>query len=151
VAEFDVEPAGEPVAPSFATTSATAVLAPPATAARPRAEAIARPIQRADARPAPRPEPTCGVRQLADGVLFAARFDGAARVLIAGDFNNWSAMSTPMSPAADRPGLFQAKLPLTAGRYRYRFVVDGRWTTDPHNATVEANQFGELNNVVEVA
>ncbi len=113
------------------------------------------------ARPAARPTrgPTTqqkidafyGVRQQADGVIFAARFDGAARVLIAGDFNNWSAMSTPMVPADGRPGLWQAKLPLMAGRYRYRFVVDGHWTTDPHNATVEANQFGELNNVVEVA
>jgi len=28
--------------------------------------------------------------------------------------------------------------------------VDGRWVTDPHNTYVEANQFGELNNVVEV-
>ncbi len=109
---------------------------------------------RSDPRPGPTTEQKIdaiyGVRQTTDGVVFAARFDGAQRVLIAGDFNNWSAMSTPMA-AADRPGLWQAKLPLMAGRYRYRFVVDGRWMTDPHNDTVEANQFGELNNVVEVA
>jgi hypothetical protein len=29
-------------------------------------------------------------------------------------------------------------------------VVDGKWITDPNNTYVEANQFGELNNVVEV-
>ena len=45
---------------------------------------------------------------------------------------------------------FLAKLPLRKGRYRYRFVVDGKWMTDPHNNYVETNQFGELNNVVEV-
>jgi chromosome partitioning protein len=150
VAQFDVDagPAGGASTPSFTSTSATAVLAPPTMAARPRTEGVARPAQRIDARPAPRAEPSCGVRQQADGVLFAARFDGAARVLIAGDFNNWSAMSTPMWAAT--PGLYQAKLPLMPGRYRYRFVVDGRWMTDPHNATVEVNQFGEMNNVVEV-
>jgi len=42
-------------------------------------------------------------------------------------------------------------LPLRPGRYRYRFVVDGKWMTDPHNSYVEANQFGELNNVIEVS
>jgi hypothetical protein len=29
-------------------------------------------------------------------------------------------------------------------------VVDGRWVTDPNNTYVEANQFGELDNVIEV-
>ena len=49
-----------------------------------------------------------------------------------------------------RPACGSAKLPLRPGRYRYRFVVDGKWMTDPHNKYVETNQFGELNNVVEV-
>jgi hypothetical protein len=43
------------------------------------------------------------------------------------------------------------RLPLPQGRYRYRLVVDGKWMTDPNNDAVETNQFGELNNVVEVA
>ena len=83
------------------------------------------------------------------GVVFRARFDNAQQVQVAGDFNNWSPVSSPlMSTTA---GGFMTKLPLQPGRYRYRFVVDGRWVNDPHNAYVEANQFGELNNVVEVA
>jgi len=41
-------------------------------------------------------------------------------------------------------------LPLKPGRYRYRLIVDGVWMTDPNNNYVEANQFGELNNVIEV-
>ena len=89
-----------------------------------------------------------GVKQVGDVVMFAARFDGANRVLIAGDFNNWSPMSTPMNQEA---GLWVTKLPLFPGRYQYRFVVDGQWTSDPANASVEKNQFGELNNVVEVS
>ena len=70
-------------------------------------------------------------------------------MLIAGDFNNWSPMSTPMQTNG-QPGVWVTKLPLPPGRYRYRFVVDGQWMTDPNNQYVEANQFGELNNVVEV-
>jgi chromosome partitioning protein len=90
-----------------------------------------------------------GVKQVGDEVMFAARFENAKKVLIAGDFNNWSPMSTPMITAGN-PGVWTSRLPLQPGRYRYRFVVDGKWMTDPNNSYVETNQFGELNNVVEV-
>ena len=90
-----------------------------------------------------------GVKQIGDQVLFSARFDQAAKVLIAGDFNNWSPMSTPMS-LGETPGVWNTRLPLFPGRYRYRLVVDGKWMTDPNNTYVESNQFGELNNIVEV-
>lgn len=89
-----------------------------------------------------------GVKRVNGSVLFAARFERAASVQIAGDFNNWSAVSTPMT--RDDNGRWSVKLPLNTGRYQYRLVVDGQWITDPHNAHVETNQFGELNNVVEV-
>jgi chromosome partitioning protein len=91
-----------------------------------------------------------GVKQTNDGVIFAARFENAREVLIAGDFNAWMPNSTPMHNPG-RPGAWVSKLPLRPGRYRYRFVVDGKWVTDPHNTYVETNQYGELNNVIEVA
>ncbi|MGA3068583.1 MAG: glycogen-binding domain-containing protein [Tepidisphaeraceae bacterium] len=90
-----------------------------------------------------------GVKQVGGEVIFAARFSDAKKVLIAGDFNNWSPMSTPMINRG-QPGEFWMCLPLRPGRYRYRFVVDGKWMTDPNNNYVETNQFGELNNVIEV-
>jgi hypothetical protein len=90
-----------------------------------------------------------GVRKVGEEVIFAARFERAKKVLIAGDFNNWSPMSTPMISRGGA-GEFYMSLPLPKGRYRYRFVVDGKWMTDPHNKYVEVNQFGELNNVIEV-
>jgi chromosome partitioning protein len=90
-----------------------------------------------------------GVKQLGPDVIFSARFERAARVLIAGDFNNWTPESTPMVKTAG-PGTWTMSLPLRPGRYRYRFIVDGKWVTDPNNKYVEANQFGELNNIVEV-
>jgi hypothetical protein len=98
---------------------------------------------------APKSDEFYGVRKVGDEVIFAARFDRAKKVLIAGDFNNWSPMSTPMVNHG-KPGEFYMSLPLRPGRYRYRFVVDGKWMTDPHNKYVEVNQFGELNNVVDV-
>lgn len=88
-----------------------------------------------------------GVKQIGDEILFAARFENARKVLIAGDFNNWSPGATPMTHLN---GAWRMQLPLQPGRYRYRFVVDGNWVTDPNNELTETNQFGELNNVVEV-
>jgi 1,4-alpha-glucan branching enzyme len=90
-----------------------------------------------------------GVRQLGTDVVFAARFEKAKQVLIAGDFNAWSGFSTPMQSRGEA-GEWTMTLPLRPGRYRYRFVVDGKWVTDPFNARVERNQYGELDNVVEV-
>jgi cellulose biosynthesis protein BcsQ len=98
---------------------------------------------------ATRVEDFYGVKKVGDEVIFAARFERAKKVLIAGDFNNWSPMSTPMVNRG-KPGEFYTSLPLQPGRYRYRFVVDGKWMTDPHNKYVEVNQFGELNNVIDV-
>lgn len=91
-----------------------------------------------------------GVKQIGSDVMFAARFENAKKVLIAGDFNNWSSMSTPLMSNGE-PSRWVTQLPLEPGRYRYRFVVDGQWVTDPNNTHVEINEYGELNNVVEVA
>ena len=90
-----------------------------------------------------------GVKQTGEDVVFSVLFEQAKRVLIAGDFNNWTPESTPMIKSA-RVGAWTMSLPLRPGRYRYRFIVDGKWVTDPNNKYVETNQFGELNNIVEV-
>ena len=91
-----------------------------------------------------------GVKQLGEEVIFSVRFEQATRVLIAGDFNNWTPESTPMVRTPAGRGTWTMSLPLRPGRYRYRFIVDGKWVTDPNNKYVETNQFGELNNIVEV-
>jgi 1,4-alpha-glucan branching enzyme len=87
-----------------------------------------------------------GVRQADGQVHFTARFEGARQVMLAGEFNNWSAQALE----CDAQGTWQLQLPMQAGRYRYRYVVDGAWINDPHNYCTEPNEFGEENNVVEV-
>ena len=90
-----------------------------------------------------------GVKQVGTETVFATRFESAHRVCVAGDFNGWSSETHPMA-AGSRDGEFGMALTLPRGRYRYRLVVDGKWITDPNNQFVETNQFGELNNVIEV-
>ncbi len=147
------------IAATVATIASTGVLssgAAPATAASPGLSA-ARPGAFMPTAPAPtrraprrRRSTTSTASSSSAPKSSSPRASNPARqVLIAGDFNNWSPASTPMS-CMGRPGEWTMKLPLRPGRYRYRFVVDGRWVTDPHNHYVETNQFGELNNVVEV-
>jgi 1,4-alpha-glucan branching enzyme len=90
-----------------------------------------------------------GAQPTEEGVMFVAHAPGAEQVMLAGDFNNWSPDATPMVPAGD-DGRFKALLPLSSGRYSYRYVIDGHWSQDPHNDQMEANPFGDVNSVVEV-
>jgi hypothetical protein len=41
-------------------------------------------------------------------------------------------------------------LPLSPGRYHYRYVVDGRWQSDPANPEAEVGPYGDFNSVVTV-
>ena len=90
-----------------------------------------------------------GVNQVNDAVVFVTLYPRADNVQIAGDFNNWQPQKTPMQKVGSS-GVWQTKLKLPAGRYRYRLVVDGQWQQDPYNEMTESNPFGDLNSVVEV-
>jgi len=88
-----------------------------------------------------------GVNYTPDGVLFRARGEGVREVQLAGDFNDWMPHTAPMKRVGSDFELF---MNLPVGRYRYRMVVDGRWSHDMANPNVETNQYGEWNSVVEV-
>jgi len=90
-----------------------------------------------------------GVRQMEEAVTFMSLYPRAGSVQIAGDFNNWQPEQTQMQKVGNN-GLWQLKLPLSAGKYRYRLVVDGQWQQDPYNESTETNPYGELNSVLEV-
>jgi chromosome partitioning protein len=90
-----------------------------------------------------------GVSQLEDAVFFVTLYPNAANVQIAGDFNNWQPVGTQMEKVGDS-GIWQTKLKLNPGRYRYRLVVDGKWQQDPYNELTEVNPFNEYNSVLEV-
>lgn len=90
-----------------------------------------------------------GVSQIRDAVVFVTLYPRASNVQIAGDFNNWQPDATCMERVGDS-GVWQAKLKLPNGTYRYRLVVDGQWQQDPYNERTELNPYGELNSVVEI-
>ncbi len=89
-----------------------------------------------------------GVEQVKDAVVFMTLYPHAGCVQLAGDFNNWQPQNTPMEKVGE-DGVWQIKLNLPQGRYRYRIVVDGKWQQDPYNELTELNPFGEYNSVFE--
>jgi hypothetical protein len=90
-----------------------------------------------------------GVSLLSDAVMFVTLYPRAQSVQIAGDFNNWKPEDGPMQKVGDS-GVWQTKMKLPAGRYRYRLVVDGQWQQDPYNEWTEMNPFGGYNSVLEI-
>ncbi len=94
-------------------------------------------------------EQVYGVRQMPEGVVFRSNCPGARSVQLAGDFNDWMPQATPMDQRG-RNDEFEVVVPLGPGRYRYRLVVDGRWSRDLNNPEVESNEYGEINSVVDV-
>lgn len=90
-----------------------------------------------------------GVNQINDAVVFVTLYPRATSVHLAGDFNNWQPSASPMQRIGDT-GVWQTKLKLQQGTYRYRLVVDGQWQQDPYNERTEVNPYGEYNSVVEI-
>ncbi len=82
-----------------------------------------------------------------NGVLFTLDAPETARVQLAGDFNSWNPDGNEMQFSN---GVWQKMLQLAPGRYRYRYVVDGRWQKDPLNTSVEPSPFGDHDSVIEL-
>jgi chromosome partitioning protein len=90
-----------------------------------------------------------GVSQTKDAVVFVTLYPRAAKVQIAGDFNNWQPEKTEMAKVGNS-GVWQAKLKLPPGKHQYRFVVDGQWQQDPYNEKCEINPFGGFNSIIDI-
>jgi len=48
-------------------------------------------------------------------------------------------------------GKWSKELTLPAGRYEYRFVVDGAWITDPNARETAPNPFGTANSILTIS
>jgi chromosome partitioning protein len=79
--------------------------------------------------------------------LFTLKAPEAHHVQLAGDFNSWMPEGNEMEFSN---GVWQKMLVLAPGRYRYRYVVDGRWQRDPLNASMELSPFGDDDSVIDL-
>ena len=81
-------------------------------------------------------------------VLFEFFDLSATSVTIAGTFNDWQPHATALLKLS--AGRWARKLVLPPGIYEYRFVVDGKWMSDPTAVETALNPFGQVNSVVRV-
>jgi 1,4-alpha-glucan branching enzyme len=81
-------------------------------------------------------------------LLFVFHDDEATSVAVAGDFNRWDRLATPLK--RNGSGLWTTEILVSsAGRFEYKFVVDEkRWIEDPSNGMKVPDSFGGLNSVV---
>jgi chromosome partitioning protein len=82
-----------------------------------------------------------------EGVIFTIEASEAERVQLAGDFNDWALSGSDMELDG---GVWKKVVKLAPGRYRYRYVVDGRWQSDPLNADAEPSAFGGDDSILVV-
>ncbi|MCX6900803.1 MAG: glycogen-binding domain-containing protein [Verrucomicrobia bacterium] len=133
------------VKPAFApipAAPAKSVAPAPAQPAKPAAPLMVRPVP-----PAPKIAPPTVVPVSARKVEMSFDAPFAKFVNIAGDFNAWE-MTTLTLRKSD--SVWKITLELKPGTYQYKFLVDGEWVNDPNNVRTTPNQFGSLNNVLEV-
>lgn len=85
-----------------------------------------------------------------DIVEFRFRCGISESVYLAGDFNDWSLLATPM--ALISADVWRVTLKLAPGDYRFRYFTSHRgWVTDWAAFGVERNPFGGWNSIVHVA
>ncbi|RCH55093.1 hypothetical protein DJ568_07835 [Mucilaginibacter hurinus] len=73
-------------------------------------------------------------------------YDDARKVCVAGSFNNWKPDNLYLKRVNDT---WVSPLILTPGNYGYKFIVDGKWITDPANTCYQV-EGGETNSFVAV-
>ena len=71
----------------------------------------------------------------------------AKQVYLSGTFNNWNTKDMPMKCVK---GVWEITADLPGGKHHYKFIVDGKWITDPENEIVEYDKYGHLNSVIMI-
>lgn len=89
-----------------------------------------------------------GPRTSAQGVRFEVVFPTAREVSITGDFTNWSVEGLPLERVEGNT--WRLDLPLDAGVFEYKYIVDGVWKVDPENPERVRNSYGQLNSLLTV-
>ncbi len=80
--------------------------------------------------------------------LFSLKAPSAQSVFVTGSFNDWSL--DEKCRLSNQEGVWNLRLSLKPGTYKYQFIVDGKWQEDPENSTIERNSFGDINSLIEV-
>ncbi len=81
-------------------------------------------------------------------VMFSVFSPEAKDVFLVGEFNNWQINES--GRMMQNNGTWSKRINLNAGKYRYRFVIDGNWIEDSSNPLKEVNPYGSVDSLVEI-
>ena len=73
----------------------------------------------------------------------------AKDVYVVGDFNHWK-INEESRLSRLESGRWEKQVGLPAGRYKYKFVVDGEWVLDAQNAEREQNSYGTFDSIIQL-
>lgn len=81
-------------------------------------------------------------------VVVEVHLPEAKEVFIGGSFNQWQIVSGAMRAMGE--GWWSYELLLPPGKHEYRFVVDGKWVSDPFASEHVRNPHGTFNSTLIV-
>lgn len=81
--------------------------------------------------------------------VFSFHSPDAREVHVVGDFNNWEITDESRLKKSES-GIWERRLYLVPGRYRYKFIVDGLYFEDPENPQKEPSPYGNNVSVFEL-
>ena len=65
---------------------------------------------------------------------------------LAGNFNGWKEESL----IRNKTDIWEIRKYIADGKYLYKFIIDGRWRSDPINVQKEPDNYGDFNSVIYV-
>jgi len=74
-----------------------------------------------------------------------SKYLNATVILVSGSFNGWNKDGYRMYK---KNGKWELPVYLKPGKYLYKYIVDGKWITDPDNKLWEENEYGTGNSVL---
>ena len=83
-------------------------------------------------------------------MTFAVEAEPKSEVAVAGTFNDWQPLPLACKRSEAAGAEFSKMIYLPAGRYEYKFLINGNWSIDPNCPTWSPNEYGSLNSVVNV-
>lgn len=88
-------------------------------------------------------------RKISRGVVEFRIYKPSAKIIsLVGDFNNWNPEEDLME--RDSRGVWRLKKKLLPGQYRYRYIIDGKWTVDVYNPNSSSDNTGELCSIIKM-
>jgi len=73
------------------------------------------------------------------------------KVFVAGSFNGWKPDNAKYAlEDLDGDGIWSLTVKMNPGKYEYKYVVDGTWTTDKNAKEFKADPYGGKNSMVTV-